>query len=160
MVFIWGSRLFGKIDQVGPNVHVATKFWHLYYIPLIPRESWVVTEKTDDGWRGFRLKSLHWKSVLVGWLRAACVLGALFCLHSVLATTGAADDNLRWAIVGTFGVACFAALVASYKLTRANEEQIVALGRLSGMSDDEILGHLGHAPVSIRGAAPTTPTGA
>jgi hypothetical protein len=176
MPLIWGTRLFGKVDQVGPKLHVATRFWHLYYLPLIPLESWVVTETielsdeervrtkqtwgTGDPWRGFPLKSLYWKSVLTAWFRAACIFVSLACSTEAFDTATRTADSVRWAVASTIGVACVVALLASYKLTRATEEQIVALGRLAGMSDDETLAHLGHTPVAIRGAGPTTPTGA
>jgi hypothetical protein len=72
-----------------------------------------------------------------------------------LADRGASDAF----VPATLGVAALAALVASYKLTRATEDKIVALGRLSGMSDEQILAHVGYTTVPMRAGAPTTPTG-
>ena len=39
---VWGARLLGKVDCVPGMFHVATMFAHLYYIPLIPMQSYVV----------------------------------------------------------------------------------------------------------------------
>jgi hypothetical protein len=75
MVYVWGSRLYGKVDNVKGLFHVATKFGHFDYFPLFPMGSWVITEKTGSGWRGVPIP-ISIKSVLFGWLRAA----ALFAL--------------------------------------------------------------------------------
>ena len=55
MIIIWGSKLFGKTDEVPELFHVATKFGHLWYIPLIPLGSHLVLEESDEGWRGLEL---------------------------------------------------------------------------------------------------------
>jgi len=39
MVIVWGSRLYGKVDVVPGFFHVATRFGHVYYLPLIPTQS-------------------------------------------------------------------------------------------------------------------------
>ena len=36
MVFVFGSRLYGKVDEVPGIGHVATKFAHFDYMPLVP----------------------------------------------------------------------------------------------------------------------------
>jgi hypothetical protein len=80
MIIIWGSRLFGKVDDVPGMFHVATKFGHLWYIPLIPMGSHLVFAKTDQGWRGAPIPFSS-KSMVVAWLRAALVLASVIaCL--------------------------------------------------------------------------------
>ncbi|MEZ6055673.1 MAG: hypothetical protein R3C01_03120 [Planctomycetaceae bacterium] len=74
MVIVWGSGLYGKVDEIPGLCHVATKFGHLYYIPLIPVDSVVVFEKTADGWRGIEI-GVSLKSVLVAWFRAVMSIG-------------------------------------------------------------------------------------
>ena len=41
MVYVFGSRLYGKVDNVKGLFHVATKFGHFDYFPLFPMGSWV-----------------------------------------------------------------------------------------------------------------------
>lgn len=76
MIIIWGSRLYGKVDEVPGMFHVATKFGHLWYIPLIPMGSHLVVQRTGQGWRGVPI-GLSGKSVLVAWLRAGGIAGMI-----------------------------------------------------------------------------------
>jgi hypothetical protein len=39
MIIVWGSRLYGKVDAVPGLFHVATRFGHIWYLPLIPMGS-------------------------------------------------------------------------------------------------------------------------
>src|SRR5688572_788398 len=68
MVIIWGVRFAGKVDAVPQVGHVATRFFHLYYVPLIPVGTFLVTDERDDAFSGLPLP-LSPKSILVGWLR-------------------------------------------------------------------------------------------
>src|SRR5687767_10180082 len=77
MIIIWGSYYCGKCDEVPRLCHVETHFGHLYYIPLIPIGSYAVFGRTPEGGiQGIPL-GISFKSVLMGWLRAGCVLGAI-----------------------------------------------------------------------------------
>ncbi len=76
MIIIWGSGLYGRTDEVPGLGYVATKFGHLWYIPVIPTGSHFVIHKTDDGWQGAPIR-MSGKSILLGWLRAALILGAI-----------------------------------------------------------------------------------
>ena len=80
MVYVFGSRLYGKVDNVKGLFHVATKFGHFDYFPLFPMGSWLVTEKNGNGWRGVPIP-VSLKSVLMGWMRAV----ALFTLAGGIA---------------------------------------------------------------------------
>ncbi len=76
MIIIWGSGLYGRTDEVPGLGYVATKFGHMWYIPLIPTESHFVIEQTGDGWRGAPV-AMSGKSILLGWLRAALIVGVI-----------------------------------------------------------------------------------
>src|SRR5690349_4791585 len=77
MVIIWGTTHAGKVDEVPGMFHVVTQFGHVYYIPLIPTGSYIVLEKNNDG--GFRGVSIpiSFKSWLVAWLRAGCIVAII-----------------------------------------------------------------------------------
>jgi hypothetical protein len=51
VIIIWGSRLYGKTDEVPGLVQVATRFGHFDYLPLIPMGSHLIFEETGDGRR-------------------------------------------------------------------------------------------------------------
>lgn len=76
MVVVWGSGNYGKCDEVPGLCHVVTRFGHLYYIPLIPTKSYAVISEDGDGFRGAEIP-MSLKSVLLGWLRAALVIGLI-----------------------------------------------------------------------------------
>src|SRR4051812_50211547 len=75
MIYIFGSRLYGKVDQVPGVFHVATKFGHLNFIPLIPMESYIVLSTQGKQFSGVRIP-MSGKSVLVTWGRALSVVAA------------------------------------------------------------------------------------
>ena len=78
MILIWGSNYHGRVDRVPGFFYVQTKFFHMYYIPLIPTESWIVLEGTEtgDGFQGVQT-GFSLKSIATGWLRAAAVVGGI-----------------------------------------------------------------------------------
>src|SRR5262245_52980403 len=78
MIVIWGKRLFGKCDQVPGVGYVATQFFHIQFLPLVPLQSFVIEEGSEggDGFRGVPIP-LSIKSILFGWLRAGLVIGAI-----------------------------------------------------------------------------------
>jgi hypothetical protein len=77
MIFIFGTRFFGRVDEVPGLFHVATKFGHLWYIPLVPVGSWLVLRKSGNAIRGIKIP-LSGKSILVAWARAGLIALALF----------------------------------------------------------------------------------
>jgi hypothetical protein len=81
MIIIWGQRMFGKTDHVGNLFYLRTQFFHLWFIPLIPLTTYIVLAGSEQG-TGFKgmQTSMSFKSVLFGWLRAACVLAGVGCL--------------------------------------------------------------------------------
>lgn len=72
MDFIVGTRLYGKCDHVPRLFYVATTFAHVWFIPLIPISSYLFLPngKQKDG----VAISIHLKSILLAWLRAACFI--------------------------------------------------------------------------------------
>src|SRR4051812_35573400 len=62
----WGSKLFGRVDRVPGFFYVATEFAHVWYFPLAPIRSVLVTGENEAGWQGWQIP-LNFKSVLLGW---------------------------------------------------------------------------------------------
>jgi hypothetical protein len=134
MLIIWGSRLYGKVDEVPGLFHVATKFGHLWYIPLIPMGSHLVVEKTPKGWRGAPL-GLHFKSVLMAWLRAALLVGAVVC--GIVAFAVMADGSGPWVVPAVLAALCVGGIAVSYRVRPfrfASYERAVALAEKIGLS--------------------------
>lgn len=75
-MIVWGTRLFGKVDEVPETFYVATAFFHIWYVPLIPLGSHIVFRESSEGWEGVPIR-LSLKSVTVAWVRGFAVLGAI-----------------------------------------------------------------------------------
>jgi hypothetical protein len=68
MIFIFGVRLFGKVDVVPGRFHVATEFYHIQFVPIVPMQTYLVLEEDGDGWQGVKIPLCR-KSVTAAWLR-------------------------------------------------------------------------------------------
>src|SRR5262249_33024029 len=136
MFVILGEQLYGKVDQVPGLLHVATKFGHINFIPVVPMKSFIVLEGTKKGreFAGVGIQ-LRWKSVLFAWIRSGCVIsGAGTALVAVI-LAGVILFDRRW----EFLVVCVATAVAasmfwflvwlSYRVSRAGPTRALDLAR-------------------------------
>ena len=146
-MLVYGTRYFGKVDEVPGHFHVATRCRHLWYLPLVPLDSWVILEGTrtfDPGgeWSagGVRLPSIRWRSVLCAWGRYGLVWAVL-----VAAVTGlvplldVAFDAVspKTALVRlTVAAGALVSLWLSYRLSRASRARAEALCRFLGLSEE------------------------
>jgi len=73
MMVVWGTKLYGKVDEIEGLGHVATQFGHVFWLPLIPLNSYFVTDKGKHEFDGTPL-GLQMKSVLVGYTRVFSIL--------------------------------------------------------------------------------------
>lgn len=113
MIIIWGSQLYGKTDEIPGLCHVATRFGHLWYIPLIPMASFIVFSKGDNGFNGASIP-LNAKSVLIAYLRGGCAVGAILCSIAALANFDKPPAAGGLVAAALF---CVAVMVLSYKLS-------------------------------------------
>jgi hypothetical protein len=109
---IGGLSFFGKVDHVPGLFHVATRFGHLFFIPIVPAGSFLViqgsgTQRQTESVLGTTTRAstsvqplpFSWKSLLFAWLRLALLLVlvlavSIFLLalpsgHHSMLTTGA-----------------------------------------------------------------------
>lgn len=109
MIVFYGTQFYGKVDKVPMLGHVATSFFYIQFVPLIPLGSYLVLE---DG-QGSLSVGFSFKSLLVAWLRTALVFGAFGLMIAGILATG---NRSTLGMVASFGgaVACIAAMVGSY----------------------------------------------
>jgi len=140
MVIITGVRFAGKVDAVPRIGHVATRFFHLYYVPLIPLGTYLVTREGDTDFAGVALP-LSGKSILVGWLRTAAWIGSI--VAGVMLFTGLGRANHNRLILGIFGLLAAAlALWLLYRLkpiTHASYERATDIAQRIGLSAEQRL---------------------
>jgi hypothetical protein len=134
-MIIWGKSLYGSVDKVQGAFTVRTLFGHIYYIPLIPIESWLVFEgSTSKQWRGIKLPGLHWRSVGFAWARGGLV--ALGASAAVYALTSMGNGNQGSVVLGAaVSAASFAALWWTYRACQASYERALELVREHKLGD-------------------------
>src|SRR5438045_7725775 len=134
MVVITGVRLAGKVDAVPRVGHVATRFFHLYYVPLIPLGTFLVINEKDENAGGIPLP-LSGKSIVVGWLRTAAWLALVGA--GVLAIMAAADRKPHVAgvmVVGAVLAAVFLAVLYRLRsITHATYDRAMEIARGAGL---------------------------
>jgi hypothetical protein len=126
---MYGTRLYGKVDHAPGLFYVATTFFYINFVPLVPTGSFLVI---DDGTEknGVKISLSPW-SMLVGWGRA---IG--FVAGPILLLIGLFDDNLDAAGRLGFaagGVGLFAAAVTSYWLMGIGRDRAARLAEQAGL---------------------------
>jgi hypothetical protein len=139
MFFIYGTRFFGRVDTVPGHFQVATKFAHVYLVPLIPVESWLVLAEDGNSVRGMKIP-LSARSVFTAYLRTALFL---LTVGSVIALFCALDGHNPYVIgrdallaVGAFAGLCVT--MRSNFFNRASYRRAVELCRHLGMDEEGI----------------------
>ena len=139
MVIIYGTRLMGKVDQVEALGHVATQFFHLYYVPLIPTGSYLVLSEQGDDFRGVSVP-LSFKSVLTAWLRAGTFLGFVVCtIVAIVTIADKKNEAVPGIAFGFLAAVCLGSFIATYFVkwfTKASYERAMQIADLVGLSDE------------------------
>lgn len=126
MIIVWGERLCGRVNQVDNQVHVATRFFHVQYIPLLPLNSYIIINHTEaDGqFEGVPIP-LSWKSVLATYLRTILLIGSgAFLIRAFLMFNGEEQNATQLLALFNLMIGGFLAfgIWISYQLMRANEK--------------------------------------
>lgn len=131
-MIIFGTRLFGKVDAVPGMFHVATKFFHINFLPLIPTGSWLVVDQNGSSWRGVEIP-VSMKSVAVAWIRF------LLCCFTLFGFIfGFAGPSTGSTFVGLLGLGGF---IGSYYwswIAKADGERALELAQLAGLGQDAV----------------------
>jgi hypothetical protein len=135
-----GTKLMGKVDEVPRLGYVATQFFHVNYLPLIPTGTYFVLGEAGDEFQGVAIPFSP-KSILMAWLRAALFLA--FILAVVFTIIAVADKKTPAAIgLGVGGGLVIAAFCATYYIpfiSRAGYHRAIELGRRVGATDEFLL---------------------
>ncbi len=109
MIVFYGTQLYGKVDKVPMLGHVATSFFYIQFLPLIPLGSYLVLE---DG-RGQISVGFSFKSLLIAWLRTAMVFGAIGL--GIVGVVMLSDSEVPLAVAcWTLAALCVAGMIGSY----------------------------------------------
>ncbi len=100
MIVIYGTRFYGQVDSHGGQHHL-TRFFHIYYVPLVPVSALWATGETDDSYLGHNVK-MSGRSVLAGYARVWGPIAAVAAIASggfggvLAAGAAAAVTALSW----------------------------------------------------------------
>ena len=139
MVVVWGEKLYGKVDQVPGLFYVATRFFYLQFLPLIPLGSVLVLEGSEQGdnYRGCHIK-MSFKSVLMAWVRCAALIGGIvFAVVGVVRIAEGKDAAGGSGLIAS-GLCRELMLAYSYRLTRARVERALELAAQIGIPPEVI----------------------
>jgi hypothetical protein len=138
MIVVFGSTLYGKVESVPGVCHVATRFLHVFFVPLFPTGSWLVVherERVEGGAEAIKLPGMHWGSVGMGWLRFF-LLVAMFVLAIVAATKIGLERPWGQTVpVVVGGLLCALAFVGSYRFMPARRQSLEAWRGAGGIPD-------------------------
>jgi hypothetical protein len=132
MYIYFGKRLYGRVDVVPRVLHVATEFFHVSLVPLVPLKTWIVVKQKGvilPRFDGVPIP-LDWKSVVMGWMRGWSGMLAVFAAAGILV----AWPEDRPTALGLAGFAAFFAFVAwiTPVLSRASHQRAKHLARRVG----------------------------
>ena len=160
-----GTRHFGKVNVVPNLFYVATKFFHINFVPLIPLGSSVIFANSEQEQRlnGVETQTtflatripFSWKSFFAAYVRlilwVSSIASVAFFAFNVAQHLSAdnmqaklgkfADTNM----LATSGAAVFVSaflLYWSYRFAVASEERALELGKLLGISETTVREHL------------------
>lgn len=159
---IVGKRLCGRIDRVPGLLHVATEFYHVNWLPLLPLRSWIVFDGSErsqwggsGGWNQWSVKwrgvpvPLSMRSILAAWLRASLVLAGIFLTaFGVFETLDRVQPLLAFPLLVAGGI-CFALSWFSTHVSRASMERAVEMGCHANVPLTTLARYLGVAPAEI-----------
>jgi hypothetical protein len=139
MFITFGTRNYGKVDRVPGLFYVVTRFVHVMFIPLLPLESYVILDTPGGkGQRGLRIP-MSVKSMLMAWLRGACITAAVICAFVLLANILPERRNEEhfWTALAVMG-ASLAVFGLSYLVTRASAARAAELGNHLGIPEEAL----------------------
>jgi hypothetical protein len=139
-VSVSGTRFYGRVDVVPYYLAVETKFWHLFWIPLIPLEGWIIAVDSEgrDPVKHVPIE-LSWKSIGFTWLRILVYVGlvaeVIFVLNLLL-RPDRFDDPLQL-FMAVILAGCFAFFAWQFRYwALASKERAVQLANRVGFAPD------------------------
>jgi hypothetical protein len=106
--FFFGERMIGRVEACG-DAHIATRFLHVYGVPLVPLRSFAVISE-GEAIRAIPI-ALHVRSVIAGYARTLALMACFYGVaHASLAaiqwsTSGRATLSTATLFIGLFGLA-------------------------------------------------------
>ena len=140
MLIFHGEQLYGKVDHVPGHFHVATRFFYVQFLPLLPLGSVIVVEEplSKEGWQNQATK-FSLKSVLMAWFRAALVIvGPILIIVGMVELADRKPDRSFGAGMICTGVCLFGLNWFTYRITCARPDRALAIGTELGVPPERL----------------------
>jgi hypothetical protein len=148
-----GTRNYGKVDHVPGVFYVATQFFHINFVPVLPLTTYVVLDGSEGflGLGAFRGKKIRMslKSVLTAYSRATLLISV--AITGLIAAikffdgfpTRDAEKLTGCGVLAGVAVACGVMYWLTYRVSRASEARALQLADELGLSHALVLKCLG-----------------
>lgn len=118
-MIVFGQRLYGKMMQCG-EAYVATRFFHVWFIPLIPLQSMVVLRSFEGGQIEALQTPFHARSIGLAVLRG---WSAFLLLHGLFSWLGAAPGDAGYYGPAVTAIALLGLVLGFFVLGRPSATQ-------------------------------------
>jgi hypothetical protein len=132
MLYVFGTKTYGKVDHLPGLFYVSTAFFHINFVPLFPTGSYLII---DDGKeRGMKI-GMSGKSIAFAWLRALALVGgvALIGFGVFELAERRIPTTLILILIGILGVLFF---FLSYKLARPGPKRALRIASAAGIAPE------------------------
>jgi hypothetical protein len=132
MLYIFGTKTYGKVDHLPGLFYVSTTFFHVNFVPLFPTGSYLIIDDGKErgmkiGWSG--------KSIFFAWMRALAFAGGIGL--ACLGVFELAEHHIVPAVIlvamGILGVLFF---FLSYKLARPGPRRALRIASQAGIAPE------------------------
>jgi hypothetical protein len=123
MIVVYGTRLFGRVHRCAETA-IATRFFHVWYVPLLPLSSHLILGEEEQTFSGFDI-GFDPLSILAAYARSWGIVATIFLVIEAMTTSPLDGSQPLGAILG----AALATAMVVYAFVR--------LGRLSSAADQE-----------------------
>jgi hypothetical protein len=143
MIYIFGTRCFGKVDHVPGQFYVATRFFHVNFVPLIPLGSYIIFEGTDRG----KPIGLSLKSLALAWGRWMLIIAGLICGFLTLVHFGGGLSTHDAVLIligcglGLLCMLCAGLFIASFFLNKASRDRAMQMADELGWPRNRVARH-------------------
>src|SRR5207249_2327385 len=133
LMIVFGTQTYGKVDQVPGLFYVATAFFHVQFVPLVPSQSYLMID--DGAKRGIPIH-MSGKSVGLAYLRVFLLLvGIIFPICGIisLADSKRQEHFLESVLFVALGVVVLGLFWMTYRSSHATRERAAYLAECAGL---------------------------
>ena len=139
MAIVFGTRPYGKCDVVPELFYVATWFFHVDFLPLIPTGSRLVLGHSGNQYHVVNIP-LSFKSILLAWARAAFCVATIGTGFWALITMLDAQMTRETGVLLPVTVALFCGIVFAFLMIHPRRkmpsyQRACQLAKLAGLNE-------------------------